>query len=212
VLAAADRVTVLGDRENDILAYWAMPPQPNFHLLARMMRDRGVAGGGTVWNTTAHWRFVATRRVKLSATPGRAARTATLGLRFGEVEIVRPKGKDTRRLPKTVKLRLVEVVESDPPAGVEPVHWRLLTTHAVDDVAMARQIVDWYRLRWEIDIDQAWRLSRFSGRHGIGVGEPRRAAAPRRGRGSDFLQRRHGGGIGVHQYGATRRSCRRATA
>jgi Transposase DDE domain len=161
VLAAADMVTVLGDRENDIFAYWAMPPEPNFHLLARMMRDRGVAGGGTVWNTTAHWPFVAARRVKLSATPGRAARTATLGLRFGEVEIIRPKGKDTRRLPKTVKLRLIEVVESDPPAGVEPVHWRLLTTHAVDDVAMAWQIVDWYRLRWIIE--QLFRLMKSDG-------------------------------------------------
>ena len=98
------------------------------------------------------------REVEQSATPGRAARKATLSLRFGEVTILRPDGKDMKHLPKTVTLRLVEAVERDPPAGVEPIHWRLLTTHAVDDVAMAWQIVDWYRLRWIIDIDQTWRL------------------------------------------------------
>ena len=80
--------------------------------------------------------------MELSATPGRAARKATLSLRFGEVTILRPDGKDMKHLPKTVTLRLVEAVERDPPAGVEPIHWRLLTTHAVDDVAMAWQIVD----------------------------------------------------------------------
>ena len=64
-------------------------------------------------------------------------------------------------LPKTMTLRLVEAVERDPPAGVEPIHWRLLTTHAVDDVAMAWQIVDWYRLRWVIE--QLFRLMKSDG-------------------------------------------------
>ena len=42
-----------------------------------------------------------------------------------------------KHLPKTTTLRLVEAIERDPPAGVEPIHWRLLTTHAVDDAAAA---------------------------------------------------------------------------
>ena len=35
-----------------------------------------------------------------------------------------------------------------------------------------------YKQRHKIDIDQAWRLSRFCGRGGGAVGEPRRRAAP----------------------------------
>jgi Transposase DDE domain len=62
----------------------------------------------------------------------------------------RPQGSD-RSLPKSVKLNLVEVVEPDPPAGVEPVHWRLLTTHDVDAAAAAWQIVEWYKARWTIE-------------------------------------------------------------
>ena len=161
VLAAASMVTAMSDRECDIYHYWANAPGPNFHLLTRMMHDRALAGGGTVGKTTAAWPFAATREVGLSATPGRAARKATLSLRFGEVTILRPDGKDMKHLPKTVTLRLVEAVERDPPAGVEPIHWRLLTTHAVDDVAMAWQIVDWYRLRWIIE--QLFRLMKSDG-------------------------------------------------
>ena len=50
-----------------------------------------------------------------------------------------------------MRLRLVEVREVDPPAGVEPLHWRLLTTHDVADAAAAWQIVGWYQLRWVIE-------------------------------------------------------------
>ena len=155
-------VTAMSDRECDIYHYWASAAGPNFHLLTRMMHDRALAGGGTVGKTTAAWPFAATREVELSANVlARAARKAKVSLRFGEVTILRPDGKDMKHLPKTATLRLVEAVERDPPAGVEPIHWRLLTTHAVDDVAMAWQIVDWYRLRWIIE--QLFRLMKSDG-------------------------------------------------
>ena len=48
-------------------------------------------------------------------------------------------------------LWVVDVHEIDPPEGQEPVHWRLLTTHAVTTVAEAQQIVAWYRMRWIIE-------------------------------------------------------------
>ena len=73
--------------------YWASAPDPNFHLLTRMMHDRAVAAGGTVYQATADWAFVAIREVELSATPDRAARKATLSLRFGEVTSIGPTAK-----------------------------------------------------------------------------------------------------------------------
>lgn len=41
-------------------------------------------------------------------------------------------------LAETVKVSLVEVCEVDTPPGTEPIFWRLLTTHGVEDAAMAR--------------------------------------------------------------------------
>jgi hypothetical protein len=161
VLARAAIVTVVADRESDIYAEWARLPDKNFHLLTRVMHDRAVVGGGTLSRVMASLPFVATRDLELLATHKRVARRATISLRFSNVEICRPDGPDAKGLPKTVSLRLVEVVELRPPKGVEPVHWRLLTTHDVADVAAAWRIVDWYKLRWTIE--QLFRLMKTRG-------------------------------------------------
>jgi hypothetical protein len=82
-------------------------------------------------------------------------------MRFGEVEICRPRDEQDRSLAKTVRLRLVEVREVDPPEGVEPLHWRLLTTHEVADADKAWQIVGWYQARWIIE--QLFRVTKSQG-------------------------------------------------
>jgi Transposase DDE domain len=151
VLTPAACVTVVADRESDIYAEWATLPGEKFHLLTRVMHDRGVAGGGTLASAAEQFGFEATRTVDLTATTKRAARPALLSLRFGKVEVRRPGRPGVEGLPNSVSLTLVEVLERTPPAGVEPVHWRLLTTHGVADVAAAWQIVDWYRQRWIIE-------------------------------------------------------------
>jgi hypothetical protein len=67
----------------------------------------------------------------------------------------------TRSLAKTVQLRLIEVREVDPPEGVEPLHWRLLTTHEVADANNAWEIVGWCQARWVIE--QLFRVTKTQG-------------------------------------------------
>jgi hypothetical protein len=162
VLAAADMVTVVADRESDIFAEWATVPEPNFHLITRTMHDRGLVNGESLYAAAERLAFTSTRLVALPAREGkRHARLAKLSLRFGKVELARPGYTRDRNLPKSVSLTLVDVVELNPPAGEEAVHWRLLTTHNVLDEASAWQIVDWYRMRW--NIEQFWRLLKLQG-------------------------------------------------
>jgi hypothetical protein len=162
VLQSAAMVTVVDDREADIYPKWAMLPEPNFHLLTRAMSDRKLAGGGALFSTAAQLPIAGQRTIELPARqPGRARRSAALELRFGEVEICRPRNELDRSLPKTVRLRLVEVAEIDPPAGAEPLHWRLLTTHSIADATEAWQIVDWYQARWIIE--QLFRVMKSQG-------------------------------------------------
>ena len=54
-------------------------------------------------------------------------------------------------LPDTITLAVVDVRETSAPAGGKPIHWRLLTTHPVTNLAEARRIVDLYRMRWVIE-------------------------------------------------------------
>jgi hypothetical protein len=156
VLSSAAMVTVVADRESDMYPAWAGVPRAGLHLLSRAMVDRRLAGGGMLFNAAADFAVGGTRKIQLPARqPDRAARTATVEMRFGEVEIRRPRGEWDRSLAKTVRLRLIEVREVDPPAGVDPLHWRLLTTHDVANAEQAWQIVGWYEARWIIDIDQS---------------------------------------------------------
>jgi hypothetical protein len=162
VLASAAMVTVVADRESDIYPAWASVPRPGFHLLSRAMVDRRLAGGGNLFSAAESFAVAGTRKIILPARqPDRAARTATVEIRFGEVEICRPRDEQDRDLPKTVPLRLIEVREVEPPDGVEPVHWRLLTTHDVADATKAWEIVGWYQARWTIE--QLFRVTKSQG-------------------------------------------------
>ena len=173
VLASAAMVTVVADRESDIYPAWASVPQAGFHLLSRAMVDRRLAGASrtaepaaagprTLFGAAESFPVAGTRKIELPARqPERAARTATVAMRFGEVEICRPRDERDRSLAKTVRLRLIEVREVNPPEGVEPLHWQLLTTHDVADAAKAWQIVGWYQARWIIE--QLFRVTKSQG-------------------------------------------------
>jgi hypothetical protein len=155
-------VTVVADREADIYPNWASVPEANFHLLGRAMQDRLLADGGTLFAAAAASPVAGRRTVELPARdPGRPKRTAVVELRYGEVEICRPAQEQDHSLPPTVRLRLVEAREVDPPEGVEPLHWRLLTTHEIADAVAAWQIVGWYQLRWIIE--QLFRVMKSQG-------------------------------------------------
>ena len=124
------------------------------------MHDRVLADGASMYATAASWPIVDTATIDVVARADRPARQAKLVLRFGRVTLKRPQ-KASSDLPKTVELTLVEVAHVDPPAGVEPLHWYLLTTHDVSDVASAWQIVNWYKKRWIIE--QLFRLIKTQG-------------------------------------------------
>lgn len=150
VLAEAAMVTVVADRESDIYAQWARLPGPRFHLLTRAMHDRAIVEQGGRLSRAA-LTSGGTRAIKLVARPGRPARRVRLTVRFGRVTLKRPVGTCEKGLPESVPVSLVEVVEQAPPPGAEPIVWRLLTTHAVDDKQTAWRVVGWYRARWIIE-------------------------------------------------------------
>jgi hypothetical protein len=149
VLAGAAMVTEISDRESDIYAKWVRVPADGFHILTRAMHDRPVEGGGTL--STVALTAAGEAMVELRARPDRPARTARLAVGSARVKVRRPQNTREKGMPKTVELTLVQVSEIDPPQGVEPILWRLLTTHLVDDQAMAWRVVGWYRQRWPIE-------------------------------------------------------------
>jgi Transposase DDE domain len=151
VLAPARMITVINDREGDFYAHWARTPADGVHLLSRVMHDHAVVGGGTLRQAVKRVPFSAKAVIDLPRRMDRPSRKAHLAMRFGTVALQRPKNTVEKDLPRSVTLNLVEVIEQHPPKRAEPIHWLILTTHAVTSVADAWKIVGWYKRRWIIE-------------------------------------------------------------
>jgi hypothetical protein len=120
--------------------------------LVRAAQDRRLADGTSLFSKADAWDEAGTMAVELAAGPGRKARRAGLSIKFGTVEIMRPNSRQVAgNLPATVAVTLVIGREIDAPQDEPPALWFLLTTHRVDDIADARRIIGFYRLRWTIE-------------------------------------------------------------
>lgn len=157
VLAAAAEITVVADRESDIYELFARRPD-NVHLVVRVAQDRRIETDAREPASALLFAFAdalperGRLTLTIPAAPGRKARTAELAVRFSPVVLRRPCHGAARDLPETVALTLVDIRETARPAdGGEPVHWRLLTTHAVTHLGEARRVRDLYRRRWIIE-------------------------------------------------------------
>jgi len=149
VLAGSACITVVADRESDIYEQFARRPE-GVHLLTRAAQDRSLADGARLFATMEAWPERHRETIVLPAQSGLRERKACLALRFGRVLLRRPATADGK-VAARVDVFVVDGTEVDPPPGVEPLHWRLLSTHAVTSVAEAQEIVRWYRLRWTIE-------------------------------------------------------------
>lgn len=164
-LQEASEVTLIADRESDLYEAWDRIPDEHTHLLIRAHCDRKLADGGTLSGWLAAQQAVACYALEVPArAAGRAykstdgarsgprkAHCAHMEVRFGRVRIARP--QHCRAPQQSIALSVVDVLELPQTVapGEKPVHWRLLSTHGVDDVQDALQLVDWYRQRWQIE-------------------------------------------------------------
>jgi hypothetical protein len=150
-LAGAARVTVLGDRESDIFAFYASAAGQRFHVITRSMHDRKLTDSAGLYAASDAIAAAERRDVQLPARAQRPARSARLELRFGAIKLARPQTKSLHHLPTSLPLTVVDVREVNIAPGVEPLHWRLLTSHEVAGTEDAWRIVEWYKQRWIIE-------------------------------------------------------------
>jgi len=89
--------------------------------------------------------------LELRRHPERVARSATLTLRTTTLEFQPPQTHPERSRLEPVSLQVILAVEDNPPPGVEPVCWLLLTTLAVSCFEDVVECLRWYSYRWLIE-------------------------------------------------------------
>jgi hypothetical protein len=147
------QVVSMGDREADVYELFvaARDDPHQTKVLVRAREDRRLEGGEAafLWAQMGTQPAVASMQVKVPRKKKQAARTAVVEVRYGAVELKAP-----HRKPRLgpVKLWAVWVMEVGAPAGAEPVEWMLLTNLPVESPEAALEKVQWYCLRFQIEV------------------------------------------------------------
>jgi hypothetical protein len=162
------RFVHVGDREADIFPLYraCRRCRPNVSFLVRVHQTRRAAVAGHVpepdKTIKADERPDTNLRQVVDAMPalgeqrlwvaprgGRAGRWAQLQVGGGPVTVYSPWHRSRSGTP--LCCWAVRVWEADPPEGVEPIEWVLLSDEPVRGLGDALRLCNWYGLRWTIE-------------------------------------------------------------
>jgi hypothetical protein len=145
------RFISIADREGDIFEVLAQGlAAPNAHVLVRAQHDRALEGPQpSLFAALQAQESAALHTVTTPRRPGQKSRDARLTVRWTEVTLPAPLLKAGQA---PVRLWAMEAREMDAPAGVEAIHWRLLSTCPVTSAQEAVEQVGWYARRWQIEV------------------------------------------------------------
>lgn len=141
----------IGDREADIYELFREatrdPLGPKLLVRAEKSRNRTIQQHH-LWEFINGKDIAGTLRIHIPRNGSRKAREALVDIRFSEVRLTPPKGKDY--LP--INVWAVYISESEDEDVDSPIEWMLLTTAEVKSFEDAKQRVEWYSGRWGIEV------------------------------------------------------------
>jgi hypothetical protein len=144
------RWTYVADRESDIHEVFATCRDNRVDLIIRAYQKRKVADDhSTVFQAVAKAPLQGRYEMDIRTRAGRPARRAQIEVRATAVTLYgtwRPGGKSP-----SANVNVVEAREVNPLAGVEPIHWVLLTNWPVDSFEKSSRVIKAYTRRWLIE-------------------------------------------------------------
>ena len=143
----ATRHVCVADRESDILALLVKAREMGHaaDYVLRCQHNRVLLEGGKLWASVMQQAPLGRICFQMPAGRGRKARQVEQELRVKRVTLPDRQGG-------SVEVTCLIASEVNPPAGVKPVVWRLLSNREVPTLEAAVELIDWYRARWEIEL------------------------------------------------------------
>ena len=167
VLKEAASVTFIEDREGDIFEQFALIPDEKFHLLVRSRTTRKLANGSNLYQEVESAPIAGTYTIEIPTDKRKSQnkRTACVELRYTTCSIQCPKNLIGKGYPSSISVSCISVKELNSNVP-NPINWKLLTTHKIENYEQALVLVDWYCARWYIE-----QLFRLLKRQGFGIEE-----------------------------------------
>lgn len=154
----------MADSEADIYELFSAPRATrhgHVHLLVRACQNRTTSDLQSNWLEAARVTSclfecsmnVSGRVAKIEGETRkrRESRDARIAEVRATTVTLRPPARHDRKLPE-VTVNVVLVEETNPPNGVTPIQWLLITTLPIDEPEQVQQIVSYYSIRWQIEI------------------------------------------------------------
>lgn len=144
----------VGDRGEDIFGVYDEARRVSCDWLIRASKDRCVLAPGGEWKLFAYARSltpVHSRTLQVRCPTKNTLRQATLHLAAGAVELLPSRYEPAYRDRQAVVCQVVRVWEKQPPQGVEPLEWLLLTSLPCETQEHLQFVADGYALRWMIE-------------------------------------------------------------
>ena len=146
------KVTIIGDRENDIYEDFDRVPDERTNLLIRSRCDRKIVGEHKkLYNLLDNTDVAGSVQLEITGQKNRKKRTALIDVKFTKAKICAPAGLTVSQ--KEIEIYVIEATEnpSTIPADEVGISWKLLTTHEIDDLDKAIECINWYKKRWLIE-------------------------------------------------------------
>jgi hypothetical protein len=150
----------VGDRGSDIFRFWQRCQQLGYDFVTRVAQDRNVVvqeeeeqEDPTAEHLKTRARSLPSQGVRVLMVPaerGRPQREALVQISWSQVTI-QPPTNGTAFSMTPLSASLVRVREPEPPEGVEPLEWILVTSMTVTTAEDAWQRITWYQWRWLIE-------------------------------------------------------------
>ena len=150
LLSAPDRCVHVGDRESDIYELFCKARELGTHFVVRTCVDR-LAGDGehTIADEMEEVAVKGLHRIETRDEHGDVCK-ATLELKYRRIRVLPPIGKQ-KKYPE-LDLVVIHALERDAPKGRKPIEWKLITDLPVRSRAEAIEKLDWYAMRWKIEV------------------------------------------------------------
>ncbi|BBO59763.1 IS4 family transposase [Mycoavidus sp. B2-EB] len=150
LLSDPQRCVHVGDRESDIYELFCLAQELQTNFLVRTCVDRlATDGKHTISQEMEEVRVNGIHRITVRDSKGKEHR-AVLELRYHRIKVLPPIGKQRRYPP--LHLTVIHAFERDAPASREPIEWKLITNLSVTSRKQAIEKLDWYALRWKIEV------------------------------------------------------------
>lgn len=153
---------VIGDRESDIFEVLQEAAQakqaavPAADLLVRCSHNRRVktADGksGKLMEKVSQSPVLGMVEFELQSRTKAKERMVTQEIRAIPLTILCTQRRGTREEMEPFDINVVHLKEINPPEGVKPVEWFLLTTLDISTTQQLHNIINWYLARWEIEL------------------------------------------------------------